>query len=195
MGEGKRMSTGALVALTAVSAGMSIIQGVQQNSASTEAGIAYMQQAQIARTENELAIQQKQREVDKVAARQVMAMAKNGMDTGRGTPLQILQETAFLGQQEIDALKLQGNALVGYYSALGEQQFNNGRAALLGGASDALATVVGTGINAKTAGLGGSSTSTKNTMNTIQNTQRTWGRGSYKTGIEYGYTGGLSGLS
>lgn len=189
------MSTGALVALTAVSAGMSIIQGVQQNSASTEAGIAYMQQAQIARTENELAIQQKQREVDKVAARQVMAMAKNGMDTGRGTPLQILQETAFLGQQEIDALKLQGNALVGYYSALGEQQFNNGRAALLGGASDALATVVGTGINAKTAGLGGSSTSTKNTMNTIQNTQRTWGRGSYKTGIEYGYTGGLSGLS
>lgn len=115
------MSTGALVALTAVSAGMSIVQGVQQHSANTEAGIAYMRQAQIARNENDLAIQQKRREIDKVAAQQVMAMAKNGMDTGRGTPLEILHETAFLGQQEIDALRLQGNAQVGYYQSLGKQ--------------------------------------------------------------------------
>ena len=133
MGEGKIMSTGALVALTAVSAGMSIVQGVQQNSADTEAGIAYMRQAQIARTENELAIQQKQRDIDKTAARQVMAMAKNGMDTGRGTPLEILHETAVLGQQEIDMLRLQGDAQVKYYQSLGKQQFNKGRASLLGG--------------------------------------------------------------
>lgn len=144
------MSTGALVALTAVSAGMSVVQGIQQQSACNEAGMAYMQQAQTARRENELAIQQKQREIDKTAARQVMAMAKNGMDTGRGTPLEILQETAFLGQQEVDALRLQGEAQVGYYNALGKQQFNNGRTALLGGMSDALTTVATTGIKMKT---------------------------------------------
>lgn len=147
------MSTGALLALTAVSAGMSIVQGIQQNSANTEAGIAYMRQAQIARTENELAIQQKRREIDKVAAQQVMAMAKNGMDTGRGTPLEILHETATLGQQEIDMLRLQGKAQVDYYQSLGNQQFNNGRAALLGGASDALSTVANMGIKMNTAGL------------------------------------------
>lgn len=147
------MSTGALVAFTAISAGMSIVQGIQQNSASTSAGIAYMRQAQIAKAENELSIRQKQREIDKTAAQQVMAMAKNGMDTGRGTPLEILHETAVLGQEEIDALKLQGQAQVGYYTALSNQQFNNGRTALLGGVSDALTTVVTTGIRSKTAGI------------------------------------------
>lgn len=164
MGEGKRMSTGALVALTAVSAGMSIVQGVQQHSANTEAGIAYMRQARIARNENDLAIQQKRREIDKVAAQQVMAMAKNGMDTGRGTPLEILHETAFLGQQEIDALRLQGNAQVGYYQSLGKQQFNNGRNALLGGFTDALTTVATTAMSAKAAGLkmGGGTTKAAN---------------------------------
>ena len=177
------MSTGALLALTAVSAGMSIVQGIQQSSANTEAGIAYMKQAQIAKTENELAIQQKRREIDKVAARQVMAMSKNGMDTGRGTPLEILQETAFLGQQEVDALRLQGEAQVGYYNALGKQQFNNSRAALLGGASDALTTVVGTGINMRTAGIKNNSEKTTTDSKPV------------KTNIEYGYTGNLSGLS
>lgn len=164
MGEGKRMSTGALVALTAVSAGMSIVQGIQQHSANTEAGIAYMRQAQIARNENDLAIQQKRREIDKVAAQQVMAMAKNGMDTGRGTPLEILHETAVLGQQEIDMLRLQGNAQVSYYQSLGKQQFNNGRNALLGGFTDALTTVATTAMSAKAAGLkmGGGTTKAAN---------------------------------
>ena len=164
MGEGKRMSTGALVALTAVSAGMSIVQGIQQHSANTEAGIAYMRQAQIARNENDLAIQQKRREIDKVAAQQVMAMAKIGMDTGRGTPLEILHETAVLGQQEIDMLRLQGNAQVSYYQSLGKQQFNNGRNALLGGFSDALTTVATTAMSAKAAGLkmGGGTTKAAN---------------------------------
>lgn len=163
MGEGKRMSTGALVALTAVSAGMSIVQGIQQNSANTEAGISYMRQAQIAKRENELAIQQKQREIDKTAAQQVMAMAKNGMDTGRGTPLEILHETAVLGQQEVDALRLQGEAQYSYYQSLGNQQFNNGRNALLGGFTDALTTVANTGIKMNTAGL----IKTTNTTNNV----------------------------
>lgn len=155
------MSTGALLALTAVSAGMSVVQGIQQQSACNEAGMAYMQQAQVAKRENELAIQQKQREIDKTAARQVMAMAKNGMDTGRGTPLEILQETAFLGQQEVDALRLQGEAQVGYYNALGKQQFNNGRTALLGGMSDALTTVATTGIKMSTNNIGTTGSSAK----------------------------------
>jgi len=164
------MSTGALVALTAVSAGMSIVQGIQQNSANTEAGISYMRQAQIAKRENELAIQQKQREIDKTAAQQVMAMAKNGMDTGRGTPLEILHETAVLGQQEVDALRLQGEAQFSYYQSLGNQQFNNGRNALLGGFTDALTTVVNTGIRMNTAGLIKTTNNTNNSKVTYGTT-------------------------
>lgn len=189
------MSTGALLALTAVSAGMSIAQGIQQNSANSEAGMAYMRQAQIARRENELAIQQKQREIDKTAAQQVMAMAKNGMDTGRGTPLQILQETAFLGQQEVDALRLQGEAQAGYYTALGQQQFNNGRAALLGGYSDAMTTVASMGIKMKTSGLV-SDSNTKATSKEKVN----WGKSDsgYKIGSTKSgkiYAGNSTGLS
>lgn len=191
------MSTGALLALTAVSAGMSIVQGVQQNSAHTEAGMAYMRQAQIAQRENELAIRQKQREIDRVAAEQVMAMAKNGMDTGRGSPLQILQQTALLGQEEVDALRLQGEAQVGYYNALGQQQFNNGRAAVLGGFTDAMTTVASMGIKMKTSGLI-SDTSTNTTKATKERVK--WGKsdsgqkiGSTKSGKIY--AGNSTGLS
>lgn len=160
------MSTGALVALTAVSAGMSIVQGIQQNSANTEAGISYMRQAQIAQQENQLAIKQKQREIDQVAAQQVMAMAKNGMDTGRGSPLEILYETAALGQQEVDSLRMSGHAQVSYYKSLGNQQFNNGRAAVLGGFSGALGTIATTAVSSNTAGLKSNKTGTSSQKGT-----------------------------
>ena len=60
------MATGALVAFTALSAGMSIYQGVQQNAAYTEQGINLMKQAQIAQQENAYAVRQKQREIDRI---------------------------------------------------------------------------------------------------------------------------------
>lgn len=141
MGEGEIMATGTLVALTAVSAGMSIVQGFQQSAASTEAGKAYLRQAQIAAAENELAVQQKQREIDKTAAQQVMAMAKNGVVTSVGSPLEVLYETAMLGKQEVEALKLSGNATVDYYGSLSSQQFNSGRNSILGGFTSAVSTI------------------------------------------------------
>ena len=78
------MATGALVAFTAISAGASIYKGIQANAAYSEQGTMLMQQAMIAKRENDLLIQQKQREIDKTAARQVMAMSKNGLVTSAG---------------------------------------------------------------------------------------------------------------
>lgn len=158
MGEGEVMATGALVAFTALSAGMSIYQGVQQNSAYTEQGINLMKQAQIAKQENDYAIRQKQREIDKAAARQVMAMSKNGLNTSAGSPLEILYETYTLGQEEVDALRRQGQAQVWKYSTDANTSFNNGRSALLGGAANALTTIASTGMGIYARGGAGAAT-------------------------------------
>lgn len=141
MGEGKLMATGALVAFTALSAGASIMRGVQANSAYTDQGIAMMKQAQIAQFESDYAAKQKQREVDKAAARQVMAMSKNGLVTSAGSPLEVLYETMTLGQEEVEAIKRQGAAQVDMYKANANTMFNNGRSELLGGATDALTSI------------------------------------------------------
>ncbi len=149
------MATGALVAFTALSAGAQIVKGIQQNAAYTEHGIALMKQAQIAQYENSLAIKQKQREIDKVAARQVMAMAKNGMDTSAGSPLEILHETAELGQEEVDALRLQGRAQINKYRSDANTAFNSGRSALIGGAVGAVSSIANTAIGGYTNGIWG----------------------------------------
>lgn len=153
------MATGALVAFTALSAGASIVKGIQQNSAYTDHGIALMKQAQIAQYENDLAIRQKQREVDKAAARQVMAMAKNGMDTSAGSPLEILHETATLGQEEVNALRLQGQAQVYKYRTDANTAFNSGRSALIGGAANAVSSIASTAIGGYANGIWGGTAS------------------------------------
>lgn len=149
------MATGALVAFTALSAGASIVKGVQANSAYTDQGIALMKQAQIAQQESEYAALQKQREVDKVAARQVMAMAKNGVNTSVGSPLEVLYETMTLGQQEVDAIRRQGAARVDLFKTNANTAFNNGRTALFGGATDALTTIGSAFAGGALNGLGG----------------------------------------
>lgn len=141
------MATGAMVAFTALSAGMSIYQGVRQNAAYTEQGINLMKQAQIAQQENAYAVRQKQREIDKAAARQVMAMSKNGLNTSAGSPLEILYETYTLGQEEVDALKRQGQAQVWKYSTDAKNSFNSGRSALIGGVANAITTIASTGMS------------------------------------------------
>lgn len=150
------MATGALVAFTALSAGASIVKGIQANSAYSDQGIALMKQAQIAQQESEYAALQKQREVDKTAARQVMAMAKNGVVTSAGSPLEILYETMTLGQQEVDAIRRRGAAQVDLYRTNANTAFNNGRSSLFGGAADALTTIGTTFAAGAAKGLWGS---------------------------------------
>lgn len=148
------MATGAMVAFTALSAGLSIYKGVQENAAYTEHGINLMKQAQIAQQENAYAVRQKQREIDKAAARQVMAMSKNGLNTSAGSPLEILYETYTLGQEEVDALKRQGQAQVWKYSSDANTSFKKGRSALIGGVAEGIATIGTTGLKAAKYGGG-----------------------------------------
>ena len=165
MGEGSIMATGALVAFTALSAGASIYQGFQANAAYKEQSAMLMQQAQIAQRENALSIRQQQREIDKVAARQVMAMSKNGLVTSAGSPLEVLYETAELGAQEVEALKLQGQAQVYKYTTEAQTAKNNGRTSLIGGFSNAASTVLSTYAIGSANGVWGSKT-TKTTKST-----------------------------
>ena len=161
------MATGALVAFTAISAGASIYKGIQANAAYSEQGTMLMQQAMIAKRENDLLIQQKQREIDKTAARQVMAMSKNGLVTSAGSPLEVLYETAELGEQEISALKLQGQAQVYKYTTDANTAYNNGRTALIGGISNAATTVLSTYVGGAANGLWSSGSSAAKSGGTI----------------------------
>lgn len=177
------MATGALVAFTALSAGMSIYQGVQQNSAHTEQAINLMKQAQIAQQENAYVVRQKQREIDKAAARQVMAMSKNGLNTSAGSPLEVLYETYTLGQQEVDALKRQGQAQVWKYTTDANSSFNSGRSALLGGMASAISKISSTGM----------ATYTKNNSgkNSAELANSEWVMTGWTPSISGGYTGNL----
>lgn len=186
------MATGALVAFTALSAGMQIVKGLQANSAYTEQGIAMMKQAQIAQEENDLAVKQKQREIDKAAARQVMAMASNGLDTGAGSPLEILYETMALGQEEIDALKRQGTAQVEMYKSNATTLFNSGRSELLGGAANALTTVATTYMNTNTSGISNSTSSSTASSGSLTGWSPSLTAGTANT--QTGYSGTLPSL-
>ncbi len=135
-------ATAALVAFTAITAGAQIVKGIQENAAYREQGQAMQRQAEIARQESEYAAKQKKREVDKAAARQVMAFTANGINTSSGSPLEILQETLTLGQDEVDAIKRQGAAQVDYYNSQARVAYKSGRSALLGGITGAATTVV-----------------------------------------------------
>ena len=181
------MATGALVAFTALSAGMSIYQGVQQNAAYTEQGINLMKQAQIAQQENAYAVRQKQREIDKAAARQVMAMSKNGLNTSAGSPLEILYETYTLGQEEVDALKRQGQAQIWKYTTDANSSFNSGRSALIGGAASAISTIASTGMAAYAKG-GSSLASATSSGAKSAGTATGW-----SPSLSSGYSGGYSG--
>lgn len=148
------MSTiGAITSLTGLSAGLSVMQGIAGSMAASAQSRAYMQEAKIAQMENNLAIKQKQREIDKTAARQAMAMAKNGIDTEGGSPLEILHETAVLGKEEIDALRRKGQAQVAMYRANASTARAQGRNALLGGIAQGLTTIGKTYINGLEKGL------------------------------------------
>lgn len=186
------MATGALVAFTAISAGASIVKGIQSNSAATDQGIAYMRQAQIAQYENQLAVKQKQREIDKAAARQVMAMSKNGMDTSSGSPLEILYETMTLGQEEVDALKAQGAAQVNKYTSEANASFKSGRAALIGGAADAVTTVASAYLKGSQNGLWSAASKTASSGNNLTG----WTPSIFNTGSSStaGYSGTLPSL-
>jgi len=152
------VATGAMVAFTALSAGMSLYSGIRQSSAYSEYGTNLMKQAQIAQMENQYNVARKQRAIDQAAARQVMAMSKNGLDTSAGSPLEVLYNTYELGKQEVDALKRQGQAQVWKYTSEANQAFRGGRSALLGGVGNALSSIgtMATGIYART-GAGASS--------------------------------------
>lgn len=164
------MATGALVAFTALSAVASIVKGIQANSAATDQGIAMMKQAQIAQYESNYAAAQKQREVDKAAARQVMAMSRNGLNTSAGSPLEILYETMTLGQDEVNAIRRKGNAQVDMYRTEANNAFKSGRSSLLSGVTDALTTVGTTYIGGVQAGLWGKA------GNATKSSGITWGK-------------------
>lgn len=156
----------ALIAGLAIYAGSQIIGGAMEMGAYNDQAESYNQQASIARQESILEANQKQREIDKLAARQVMGMAKNGILTSEGSPLELLNETITLGREEVTAIVNRGNSMINYYNSLSKQSTNKGRSALIGGYAGAASTLLTGYYKGADAGLWGPNKVPKSTTTT-----------------------------
>lgn len=140
----------------ALSAGSQIIGGAMDMGAYNEQAQSYQKQAVISQQESALEAKQKQLEIDKLAARQVMGMAKNGIITSEGSPLLILNETINQGKEEVNAINRRGSAMTEYYNTMAKQSTNEGRSALLSGFTGAASTAISGYYGGAKAGLWGS---------------------------------------
>jgi len=156
----------ALIAGLAISAGSQIIGGAMKMGAYNDQAESYIQQASIARQESILEANRKQREIDKLAARQVMGMAKNRILTSEGSPLELLNETITLGREEVTAIVNRGNSMINYYNSLSKQSTNKGRSSLIGGYTGLASTLLTGYYEGADAGLWGPNKVPKSTTTT-----------------------------
>lgn len=185
---------GVLGAITAVSgivgATSNIMTGfAEKKAADQNAEIFEAQAANISAQKNIVAGQYRTKS-SQLQGEAVTTAARQGVKVSGSVAQSISQS---LMQLEIEQGYQQYNLNVQRQQALNQAEFQRyqGRQALMSGF-----------MNAGTTALSSASTyyskywnSTGTQKNTVQNTQRTWGRSSYNTGIEQGYTGNLSGLS
>ena len=185
---------GVLGAITAVSglvsATSSIAGGIaEKNAAERNAKIYDAQAANIQSQKNIVAGQYRNKQAA-LKGEAVASAAHAGVKVSGSVAQSILQS---ITQLQIEQSYEQYNLDVQRQKALDEAAFQRqkGRQALMSGFMNAGVTALNSAsyYYSKYWNNGNSNT------NTINNTQRVWGRKSYKTNIEYGYTGNLSGLS
>jgi hypothetical protein len=110
-------------------------QGEQQ-AAQEEARLLGVQ-SDLAYSESLRDAAQRRREVEKFTEQQSLDFSSSGV-TLQGSPLGVLEETRFLGQQEVDSIKRRGEAMSGLLSAQGLQMLRRGSSAAFGGFANAL---------------------------------------------------------
>jgi len=182
---------GVLGALTAVSgivsAASSIAGGIaEKNAAERNAQIYEAQAANIQSQKNIVAGQYRTKQTQ-LKGEAVANAARAGVKVSGSVAQSISQSITEL---QIEQSYEQYNLDVKRQQALDEAQFQRfkGRQALMSGFVNAGATALSSGTSYYQKYW-------NNGNNTVKNTQRVWGRSSYKTNPEYGYTGNLSGLT
>lgn len=130
----------ALIAAQAVAA---IGGGIASSFAANKEAKALESQAALAQQESRFTAQQKAREVSNFRAKQGINYMASGV-TLEGTPLQKMEETRRLGQQEVDAMMRRGQAQSDLLMQRGRAQRNAGRAAMLGSILKAGTSAAGT---------------------------------------------------
>jgi len=133
----------ALIA-TAVTAGGSVLQGVQQAGAGRAQAKVARQQATLEQRAATTEERQSRREAERFRSSQLARFGKAGV-TLAGTPLGVIEETA--EQQELDALLIRFGGKSKSSRALSEGALakQRGKQALIGGAISAGATLLGSG--------------------------------------------------
>jgi hypothetical protein len=134
------MAEAALVGLIALSAGGSIYSGISANQSAKEQAGQLDRQAALAQEEARIEADRQSDERRRFIADQKMAYVANGIGIS-GTPLVTFENSYNEYQKEIDATIRAGDANADYLRSEAKVTRRNGRAALIGGVTQAASTV------------------------------------------------------
>lgn len=162
--------TAAAIASVALSAGASAYGGIQTNRAERYAGAVADQNAEIARKNSAITMEQgeeeQRRQYQRTAAlrgQQIAAFASQGFDVSFGSPADIITDTAVLGEADAGRLREASTARVNSflveasnYRAEAEGHRQAGTTALVTGFLKAGATALGGADTIMSPGAGGS---------------------------------------
>ena len=130
-------ANGMMTAMTAVQGMSQVVSGFSSFSASRREAMYMDRQGQIIEREAYMDAAAKAREVGKFQSRQIHQISSSGITVGtegyeNSTPIQLLEETRRLGQEEVDAIVRRGQAQKELMTMRAKMQRNAGRSALFG---------------------------------------------------------------
>lgn len=134
----------ATTALTATSGGFDILSGIFGMTAADAKAESLRQQAQLVQSESEADIARYSSEARGFKSAQKLAYLKSGVDIS-GSPLDILDETARVATENINAIRAKGAATAQALRGESANVSASGRLAFLKGLGNAAITAVQTG--------------------------------------------------
>lgn len=145
------------IGLLAIAAGGSIYSGMQQNAAAKRTAGLQEEQARLALQESKSNAEVEAYNQNVMLNKQKLAFIKSGVSL-EGSPLDVLENTRQWGQKSVDAILKGGVAQYNYGMASASNTKASGRAALIGGYTQAAGTLGTAALSANNAGLLGTKT-------------------------------------
>lgn len=134
--------TAALAVGSVVSAGLGVAGAIQANRQASAQRQVAEQAARQAQFEAEERAKARARDVKRLRSRQLVGFLKSGVAL-EGTPLDVLEETERLGEEDVAAIRRGGQARAGQFRQQAELASAAGRSRLLSGLTGAFASGVG----------------------------------------------------
>lgn len=135
----------ALLISAGIQAASAIAGGISSAKAGNKEAAMAGQQASLVQQEAQRNAQQKAREVRNFRSNQGLAYLSSGV-TLEGTPIQKMEETRQLGQQEVNAIMSRGRAQADLLMQQGRMAKTAGRNAMIGSLFKAAGTAASTGM-------------------------------------------------